>query len=262
MGNIDYENIPPEVYDIAYWPGTEKEAAFLASIVQRHVGDSGVTVIEPMCGTGRLLRCLKSIPWFRCLRIGSDANERSLEYAKDQDPGGVYVQVDASKPLAHRGRVVQVHAGFCTINSFRELSADGAVNHLNDMRELISLGRCPIYILGLHLTPSPTNLYIPSDESDKSTRGEVSVRRKLKVTRIDLENRVEENELDLRVSSPSGSDRYRTQIKFTTYTREQIYALFESTGWAPIEMFDFRYKRLRMVSLVQEDVIFVLRRNS
>ena len=69
----------PEAYDIVFDIDTEAECDFLEAIHARHGRSSARRVLEPACGTGRLLRALTRRGWET---TGFDHSEDMLEFAR------------------------------------------------------------------------------------------------------------------------------------------------------------------------------------
>lgn len=149
-----YENADwydhPRYYDIVFDPDTPKEVDFLEDVHTAYgrVG-SRRRVIEPACGSGRLLAEFARRGWHA---TGFDLNERMLEFARARplSPGAPGLRVFAAR-MENFAPCGPVDFAFCLLSTFKYiLTGRGAAAHLR--RVAASLVRGGLYAVGIHLT--------------------------------------------------------------------------------------------------------------
>jgi SAM-dependent methyltransferase len=265
----------PLYYDILFEPGSDREADFIRKQLEKRAKKLGVTlenqmVYEPFCGSGRLLRRLAQ--YTGPIR-GMDLSKPSVAYCIDEcrRAGYLYPHVkvhvgDVTSILATTDLLGQrshfaghggLFAAYCMINSFRELTSGNAAEcHLRTVYDWLVPGG--IYLLGLHLIPTPENRYKPKPEEWKNERDGVAVESLLQTDSINLRNRIEVVDFDLSVQANGRTFAINDTLTFRTYTREQFTRLVTNVGFRVADHHDFGYTRLRSIEDHQEDVIFTL----
>lgn len=136
----------PEFYDIIFDADTEREYALLQAIYDRYVTTKprGKRVLEPACGSGRLLPPLIDAG-FTC--AGSDLEPGMVAYAKKRAPKAVITQA-SMQDFKVRGKF---DLAFNLVSTFKYLQTDEeATAHLKGMAEVLKPGG--VYVLGLHTT--------------------------------------------------------------------------------------------------------------
>ena len=139
----------PEYYDVIYDAGTSEEADFLEAIHRRYVRSAGKQLLEPACGTGRLVAELAGRGFSLS---GFDSSRAMLDYARSR--------------LRERGRRAELKdmdladfsfghkkfdMAYCLVSSFRHLSTEKeAKRHLRLVAQSLRLGG--LYVIGLLLT--------------------------------------------------------------------------------------------------------------
>ena len=146
----------PLYYDVVFDADTPAEADFLEGAARRFGRSGGRRVLEPACGTGRLVRALARRGWWAA---GFDASPSMLAYARTElHSAGLPARLFQARleEFAARAHFDLVH---CLLGSFRYLG-DGrdARAHLRAVAGALRPGG--LYVLGLHLAdlgaPSPT----------------------------------------------------------------------------------------------------------
>jgi SAM-dependent methyltransferase len=138
----------PRWYDLVFEPGTRREGSFLLAMSRRHGRGEARRVLEPACGSGRLVVDLAR----RGLEVeGFDLNERMLDAARAK--------------LARRGLRADLRAGdmarvpsgpavdlaHCLVSTFKYLLDERSARaHLAGVARRLAPGG--VYVLGLHLT--------------------------------------------------------------------------------------------------------------
>ena len=209
-------------YDIVFDADTKQEMAFLESVHQRHGLTRGRAMLEPACGSGRLVAAAAA----RGYRVtGFDISDGMLRFAR--------------KRLRQRGLSARLVNAFmerfsfkqrfdiahCFVSTFKYLlDEDAARNHLRCIAKVLKPGG--IYVLGLHLT----------DYADRSCSRErwVGARRGVEVVcniyswPPDRHRRTERVRARLIVRSGGRERRFETHWTFRTYSLRQLRALLRS----------------------------------
>src|SRR5215831_16760769 len=139
----------PQYYDIAFQTYTQLEADFIDAACRKYCPFEVRRLLEPACGTGRLITELAARGY---QMIGFDLSEPALSYLRRRLARrrlhaeifeGEMSDFRVSRP---------VDAAYCTVNTFRHLLTEQAARrHLKCIADSLRPGG--IYILGLHLLP-------------------------------------------------------------------------------------------------------------
>ncbi len=254
----------PVYYDLVFGSDWSAEFHFLQAAFERHVagGVKSTTkrpfrVLEPACGTGRLLFRMAKFGYHAA---GMDLNTAAIEFCnkrlrRNKFPENAWVadmcdfQVD--KPY---------DAAFNTINSFRHLSSEKlAEAHLNSMAAAVRSGG--IYALGLHLTPRKGEQ--TDEESWSARRGHLVVNTLMWPRDKDRKKRVERFNMRFDVHQPSGSKRIEDCLVLRSYTATQFDRLISACpDWSIEAIYDFRYSIDDPIEIddYTEDVVYILKR--
>ena len=136
----------PRYYDIVFRGGTSHEADFLEGALWKYGPRSGKRVLEPACGTGRLVAELAR----RGYRVlGFDQSLPMLSYARR------HVRRVSAQFLRAQLEQFNVPGRFdlahCLVGTFKYLLTEhDARLHLESVADALRPGG--IYVLGLHLT--------------------------------------------------------------------------------------------------------------
>ena len=250
----------PKYYDLLFGSDWQAEYDFLVGCFDRYTNDSVQRVFEPACGTGRLLIRLAR----QGLVVGGcDLNEAAIAYCNDRlDKAGYgrpcvvgdMTAIDAGQ-LPGEGFV---DASFNTINSFRHLgSEDLAAAHLTSLAEVTRPGG--LYVLGLHLLP--TRGTRSEEEAWTARRGTLQVNSYMWSKGLDGRDEILGMTLD--IWTPTSHRRIEDEMRYFTYTREQLTGLLDRVGcWEIVATHDFAYdlSHPTLVDETTEDVVYVLRR--
>jgi SAM-dependent methyltransferase len=247
----------PIYYDLVFASDWVAEFRFLEAAFEKHVDGKIKRLLEPACGTGRLL--------FRMAKAGYqasglDLNAKAIEYCNARlkkhrlkETGWVADMCDfeVTKPF---------DAAFNTINSFRHLTTEKlAVAHFRAMAAAIRTGG--IYALGFHLTPlegTPTD-----EESWTARRGNLQVNTQMWPRDKDAKTRIERFNLRFDVYRPTGSFRIDDCLVLRSYTWKQFAAMLKKVPeWSIEETYDFGYDIDEPIEIdgSTEDVVYILKR--
>ena len=253
----------PRYYDIVFDPDTRKEVDFLEQVHFGYgSGAAGRRVLEPACGSGRLLAEFARRGWEA---TGFDLNERMLEYARTRPVRkGESLRVFQAR-LESFDPCGPFDLAFCLLSTFKYvLNGRGAVSHLQ--RVAASLRRWGLYVLGIHLTNY--------DRRTVDHERWVGERRGMRVVSTtdtwppDRDTRLEtlRNRMSVRERRPDGSVRARrleTRWKCRTYDARQLRALIARVpDLELVACHDFYHDihSTRELDDSKEDIVLVLRK--
>lgn len=248
----------PRLYDAVFDVDTRREADFLIACAARYGRARGTRVLEPACGSGRLVAELAR----RGYAVeGFDRSRAMLAYAKGRlDRRGLRARLFEGD-LAH----VELRPGFafahCLVSTFKYLLDERSARaHL----ELVARALAPggIYVLGFHLTDYAEER-VTRERHEVERRG-TRIVCTTSVFPADRRARLEPVETVLRVAHRDGSrSRSRTEWQFRTYDARQARALLRSCpAFELAAIHDFHHDVERVARLDDEhlDKVFVLRR--
>jgi SAM-dependent methyltransferase len=210
----------PHAYDIVFDIDTVKECDFLEAITARHGRSTGRRVLEPACGTGRMMRELAGRGWDTAgfdVDPGMLAFARELSSESDSPPHYAEGRFDG---FTMPGRFDLAH---CLISSIQHVSSEEeARRHLQLVADHLESGG--LYVLGLHLVDRP-DLLVDSEtfHADRDGAGVTCI---LEGDQPDLPNRRQRIHADIHVEHPDGTrTRHRSSWWFRTWTLEQFLEL-------------------------------------
>ena len=247
----------PKYYDLLFGSDWKAEFDFLEDCFAEHARRRVTRLFEPACGTGRLLVKLAQAGYEVS---GNDLNTKAVEYcnARLRRYGfGPTAQVGDMADFRLRRKVDAV---FNTINSFRHLSSErAATDHLRCVGRALAKGG--VYVLGLHLTPRGRPQC--SEESWSARRGHLVVNSHMWSIALDRRRRVERIGMVMDVYTPTQQFRLADEMRFRTYSAEQMARLIRRAGDLEIAAtYDFAYRIDRPIRITgaTEDVVYVLRK--
>lgn len=246
----------PRYYDLIFDAGTAEEADFLEAVAARHGGTRGRRVLEPACGSGRLVLELARRGW---RADGFDRSQAMLAHARRRLArarvrGPMLFEADLENFRAP-SRYDLAHCLVCTFQYL--LSERAARAHLAAVARALVPGG--VYVLGFHL----------ADYAHAGCRHERWVAR-----RGDLEvvcnirswppvGRRERVRSRLRVREGGVESRFETHWWFRSYDAAQVRRLLRAVpAFEHVATYDFTYdpKRPRELDDTQLDTVLVLRR--
>ncbi len=249
----------PQYYDLAFRSETRPEADFLEAACRKYCPFQAERLLEPACGTGRLVAELAA----RSYRMtGFDLSRPSLGYLR--------------RRLARRGleaRVFEadmadfrlprpVDAAYSTFDGFRHLLDErSARRHLECVADCLTPGG--IYVLGFHLLPpdAPEDCIERWTERHAGTQVTVTLR----VLATDRRRRVERLRVSLLVRTRGKQLRLRHDFPFRMYTAGQFRRLLAKVPALELcDVYDFWYEIDHPLVLDDEisDTVFILRKRA
>jgi SAM-dependent methyltransferase len=247
----------PAFYDIAFRSDTRREADFIEAACRRYCPFEARRLLEPACGTGRLIRELAA----RGYKLtGFDISRPALDYlnkrlASRRLKAKTFVGDMADFRLAR-----PVDAAFCPVNTFRHLLDErSARRHLECVAEALRPGG--IYILGLHLMPSDA----AEEDCERWTQrhGGTRVTVTLRVLKFDRRRRIEDLRVCLLARRGAKTFRLRHEFQFRTYNLAQFRRLLRSVPALELcGVYDFWYDidEPQKLNSRSADTVFVLRK--
>lgn len=247
----------PQYFDMVFRDETRREADFVEAACRKYVGRAVRRLLEPGCGTGRLVAELAA----RGYRVtGLDLNQSVLRYLKRR------LARRRLRATLFRGDMAEFHlaepvdAAYSTANTFRHLLTERAARrHLECVAENLRPGG--LYILGFHLLPLDT----PEECVERWTarHGGTKVTCTLRVLATDRRRRIETLRISLLVRSGDKEFRLRDEFPFRMYTAAQFRRLLGKVPSLELcDVYDFWYDIEDPLVLNDEitDTVFVLRK--
>jgi SAM-dependent methyltransferase len=211
-----------DCYDLVHDPDTRPQADFLEQVLARHAHTGGRQILEPACGSGRLVLAMAQ----RGYRVtGFDRNQSMLQAAQNK-----------TRSLAHQVRLLEADLedfpgsgpydlAYCLISSFRHLLSEKAArNHLIRIHRCLKPGG--VYVLGLHLSEYGNTS--KSRERWCGKRHGLEVVCNLQSWPPDRKTRLEPQRLRIIVSRNGSVERYEDCYPIRAYSARQLKKLLRS----------------------------------
>ncbi len=248
----------PEYYDAIYDVDTDLEATFLEAAFERHAAPGrGRRVLEPACGSGRLLAAMATRGWrVRGFDLGDAMVRYSRERLRSEGLAGTVVQGDMAR-FETPGRFDLAH---CLVSTFKYLLSErDARSHLRAVARALRPGG--VYLLGLHLSRYGTSR--KAHERWRVERNGAEVDCAVTTWPPDRARRREKVEARMRVIEGGAERRSRTTWEFRTYDAAEVRRMLRAVPELEhVGTYDFHYEieEPQELSDRQFDTILVLRR--
>jgi len=212
----------PAYYDVSFSYEMSDELAFLKNVFKKYSNSSQPKLLEPACGTGRLI-----IPLIRegfdC--SGFDLNKNALLYLdeklnRNQLHANVFYD-DMINFTTHR----KYDGIYCTVDTFRHLLTEKeARQHLLCVSK--ALKKNGIYVLGLHLLSKEKKI----DRLTRWTarRGRLTIKTIMSMIKLDKNKRRETLEVELKIKAKERNNSYTSVYQLRTYTLFQLMKILKS----------------------------------
>ena len=250
----------PHYYDVIFDDGSAEEANFLEGILKAHGPRKGNRVLEPACGTGRLLIELGKRGF---QAHGFDASRPMLDYARQRaSEEGVRLRLTQQRMEDFR-MASTVTLAFSLISSFKYLLTESqAVAHLQGVARALTTDG--VFVLGLHLTDYERSR--PVHERWVVARDGLEIVCNTRTWPADRRRRRERVRNRLTVKGADGLQcRHETSWEFRTYSATQLRRLLRRVPeLEQISAYDFSYSldHPRALDDSQEDIVLILRKRS
>jgi SAM-dependent methyltransferase len=252
----------PAYFDLAFRDETAEEIKFLQGAFAKYVPFPVKRVLEPACGTGRLLLPLSRLKYEV---VGFDLSPAMLAYAQRRFAraklsADLFLGDMANFSLNQFQRSQPVDAAFNTFNSFRHLlTEEAAVNHLQCVAKALKPGG--IYVLGLHLLPPDASE--ESCERWTAKQGTTRLTATLKVIAANRRRRLETLRINMLVRSAKQEHRICSEFTLRIYQARQLQALVAKVPAFQLrDVFDFWYELDHPLQLTNalSDTVLILQK--
>lgn len=216
----------PVYYDVSFSHEMSEEIAFLKAAFRLYCKKSKPKLLEPACGTGRLILPLTR-SGFDC--TGFDLNEHALNYLRkklrrNHFKAHIFKSDMANFTTANR----KFDAAFCTVDTFRHLLTEKqAEQHLYAVSK--SLKKNGIYVLGLHLIPERGKIR-KSVIRWTNRRGRLTVKTSMTMIAANKKKRTETLKVVLEPETKNTKGKYISNYQLRTYTLKQLMTLLDKTS--------------------------------
>jgi SAM-dependent methyltransferase len=247
----------PQFYDLAFRSETRMEADFVEAACRKYCRFRVRRLLEPACGTGRLVVELAARGY---QMTGFDLSRPALDYLRRRlDRRGLRAAVFQADMAEFRLRG-PVDAAYSTLDTFRHLlSEQAARGHLECVAESLRPGG--IYILGFHLLPPDASEECTERWTERRGRAQVTVT--LRVLATDRRRRIEALRVNMLVRSGRKVLRLRHEFPLRMYTAGQFRKLLRGVPSLELcDVYDFWYEIGQPLRLSDElsDTVFILRK--
>lgn len=250
----------PLYYDIIFDADTPKEGAFLEAAYERYAqGKGGKRLLEPACGSGRLVSEMTRRGW---KVSGFDLSQPMLDFAADRlaQRGQKAVLWQDRMESFSLPKGPSFDLAHCLVSTFKYLhSGDHAAAHLQHVAEALRPGG--IYVLGIHLTDYARTT--PEHEHWVAERDGVHVVCNTRGWPADKARRLEDVRTRLRITRNGVTHAQETRWQFRTYNAAQVKTLLRKVPafeLAACHDFTHDITSERELDDSYSDIVLVLRR--
>ncbi len=247
----------PQYYDLAFRSETRREADFIEAACRRYCPFRVRRLLEPACGSGRLVAELAA----RGYRLtGLDLSQPSLDYLRRR------LARRGLRATLLRGDMADFHlpapvdAAYNTLDGFRHLLTERAARrHLECVAGSLRPGG--LCILGFHLLPPDASEECTERWTARHGRTQLCVT--LRVVATDRRRRIERLRVSLLVRTGRREFRLRDDFPFRMYTAAQFRRLLGTVPELELcSVHDFWYELDHPMPLddTLSDAVFVLRK--
>ncbi len=254
--NVDWYD-SPQYYDIVFAADTVLECDFLEQIGERYGRSRGKRVLEPACGSGRLV---EEMARRGHTVTGFDHNPHMLSYTRTRlARAGLSARLCRMELDGFRFRQ-RFDLAHCLVSTFKYLLTErAAAGHLRCTARALEVGG--IYVLGFHLSEYGSTS--KTRERWVERRGGTTVTCNTQFWPPDRRRRIERVRTRLTVQEPAGIARYETHWKFRTYDAGQVRRMLRAVPELDhVATYDFSYQAESPRELHDDrlDTVLILRR--
>jgi SAM-dependent methyltransferase len=247
----------PQYYDLAFRSETPAEADFIEAACRKYCARPVRHLLEPACGTGRLITELAA----RGYRMtGLDLSQPSLQYLKRRLARRGLRATTFRQDMADFQIAEPADAAYNTFDGFRHLLTErDAQGHLECVAASLRGGG--IYILGFHLLPPDASEECTERWTERHAGLQVTVT--LRVIATDRRRRIERLRISLLARTRRKEQRLRHEFEFRMYTAAQFRRLLSKVpAFELLDVYDFWYEIDQPLALNNKisDAVFILRK--
>jgi len=247
----------PQYFDMVFRDETAMEVAFFEEAFKRFATGKVKRVLEPGCGSGRLVAEMAA----RGYRVsGIDLSKRSLRYLRNRLARRGLKATLYESDFTNIDIPEQFDAAFCTFNTFRHLTDEAsAVSHLRSVAQHLRPGG--LYILGFHIIP--LDVVESCIERWTAKHSSTTVHVTLRVIEFMRRKRLEQIRVTVTAKRPNNTIRLRTEFPLRLYTAPQALKTLASVDeFEIVSIHDFNYEIDEPVEVNEDsvDTIFILRK--
>ncbi len=233
------------------------EADFIEAACEKYVAFPVQRLLEPACGTGRLVAELAARGYHV---TGLDLSQPCLRYALRRLARRELAAHLFRADMADFHLESPVDAAYCTFDGFRHLlTEDAAQRHLQCVSDGLRPGG--IYILGFHLLPPDADPECTERWTEQHGRTKVTVT--LRVLDTNRRRRIETLRVCLLVRNATRTVRLRHDFPFRMYTARQFRQLLDRVPSLHLcDVYDFWYEIDHPLKLDNQisDTVFILKK--
>jgi SAM-dependent methyltransferase len=247
----------PQYYDLGFRDDSPAEAHFFEQVFQRLIPFPVRRVLEPGCGTGRLVVEMAKRGYEM---TGMDLNQKALAYGSSRLKRSKLQATMIQGDMTRFSLPVKYDAAFNPINTFRHLITEKqALDHLKCMALHLRPGA--IYILGFHLLPPDGDL--DCTERWTAKKGSTEIKFTLRVREASRRTRIEHLRISMLVRQGDQTLRLRDDFPLRMYSAAQFKALLAKVPEFQLAgVYDFWYEidEPQVLNNDLSDAVFLLRR--
>lgn len=249
----------PQYFDMVFRDETAAEVKFFEQAFQRYGSGSVRRLLEPGCGSGRLVAEMAARGYEL---TGLDLSQPMLDYLARRLKRRRLDAKLVCGDMTSMSFPQKFDAAFCTFNTFRHLTDEAsALEHLRSVAANLRKGG--LYILGFHLIPMDADP--ECTERWKAAHGGTKVSVTLRVIDFDRKTRKEMLRVSVRAVKRSGKvEKVQSEFPLRIYTPAQAKKLLAKVNdvFAIRGIYDFDYdiEEPRVFDNDLTDALFVLQR--
>lgn len=249
----------PHYFDLCFRDETAAEVKFFEQAFERFTTRKVKRLLEPGCGSGRLVVEMASRGYDV---TGLDLSQPMLDYMSKELKKK---QLSAAAVLGDMTAMKfkkKFDSAFCTFNTFRHMIDEAnALKHLRSVADNVKQGG--LYILGFHLIPMDADP--ECIERWKAKDGSTNLSCTLKVIDFNRKTRQEMLRISIKATKKNGKvERIRSEFPLRIYTPAQAKRLLKKVDdvfkIAGIYDFDYDIEEEREFDNDLTDALFVLKR--
>lgn len=251
----------PQYYHLSYSHDMGEEIRFIRKLLARYIDSPTAKILEPACGTGRvLLPLLES--GYRC--TGFDNNHKAIRYLKKRlQRKGIKANVFNADMAEFSITGSPFDGAVCTVDTFRHLVNESeAVSHLQCVAR--QLRKDGVYLLAMHLLPSDG--YTQQISRWRDRKGSLNLHTTISVLDVNRKKRLETLSIVFNVQTAGSEKKYRYVYKLRTYTLRQLKSMLNRIPAFEIaavyNYYSFDSASPIRLNFYSEDVLLVLRKRT